>query len=301
MLRTGFPDRRHSEAELRRTVRGRALPIAAAGSAGAGSRAQGVYSMQKQSFVVFDFDGTLSTLRCGWEQIMQPMMLEMICPDGPCPPELEARVAAYIDQSTGIQTVRQMQWLAGQVEQSTGRARDAWYYKEQYNQRILRLVAEKQQRVLEGRASVSDFLIEGAAAFLQALRDRGCRLFLASGTDDADVKAEARFLGLDSCFERIKGAPPGSFSCSKEQILRELMPETGAGAELSVIGDGKVEIALARRSGALAVGIASNEAARRGVDARKRRRLEAAGADVIFGDFTQKEALVALIMREALT
>ena len=74
--------------------------------------------MQKQSFVVFDFDGTLSTLRCGWEQIMQPMMLEMICPDGPCPPELEARVAAYIDQSTGIQTVRQMQWLAGQVEQS---------------------------------------------------------------------------------------------------------------------------------------------------------------------------------------
>lgn len=28
--------------------------------------------------VLFDFDGTISTLRCGWESVMKPLMLEMI-------------------------------------------------------------------------------------------------------------------------------------------------------------------------------------------------------------------------------
>ena len=27
---------------------------------------------------VFDFDGTLSTLRCGWEEVMGPLMVEYI-------------------------------------------------------------------------------------------------------------------------------------------------------------------------------------------------------------------------------
>lgn len=27
---------------------------------------------------VFDFDGTISTLRCGWEEVMEPLMLECI-------------------------------------------------------------------------------------------------------------------------------------------------------------------------------------------------------------------------------
>ena len=255
--------------------------------------------MQKQSYVVFDFDGTISTLRCGWEQIMQPLMLEMICPDGNYSPELEARVAAYIDQSTGIQTAYQMQWLAEQVEQATGVARDVWYYKDQYNQRILQYVAEKKQQILDGKATADDFLMDGAVDFLKALKDRGCQLFLASGTDDVDVKEEARFLGVDSYFDCIKGAPAGSFGCSKEQVLQDLVSQAADGAELSVFGDGKVEIALGKRVGALSVGIASNEIARHGIDEHKRRRLEAAGADVIFGDFTQLETLVALVMREA--
>ena len=25
---------------------------------------------------IFDFDGTCSTLRCGWERVMEPLMLE---------------------------------------------------------------------------------------------------------------------------------------------------------------------------------------------------------------------------------
>ena len=39
--------------------------------------------------VLFDFDGTISTLRCGWESVMKPLMLEMI--SGGCDPETHRR------------------------------------------------------------------------------------------------------------------------------------------------------------------------------------------------------------------
>ena len=63
--------------------------------------------------VLFDFDGTLSVLREGWEGVMVPMMLEMISPEGARLGEIEPEVCAYVDRSTGILTIRQMEWLAG--------------------------------------------------------------------------------------------------------------------------------------------------------------------------------------------
>jgi hypothetical protein len=57
-------------------------------------------------------------------------------------------------------------------------------------------------------------------------------------------------------------------------------------------GDGYVEIEDTRRVGGIAVGVASNEATRQGIDAWKRERLIQAGADVIIPDFSQHEALI---------
>ena len=50
---------------------------------------------------LFDFDGTISVIRRGWENIMIPMMVEMICDGQPSTPEIEAEVADYVDRSTG--------------------------------------------------------------------------------------------------------------------------------------------------------------------------------------------------------
>lgn len=252
--------------------------------------------MQKERYVVFDFDGTISTLRCGWEGVMRPMMLEMLCPGGEYGAQLIRKVDEYIDSSTGIQTAYQMQWLAEEVKKATGAAEDVWFYKDCYNRRILSLVEEKRRRIISGTAKPEDFIIAGAVEFLRELKANGCRLFLASGTDDADVKEEARFLGVDGYFELIKGAPSGEFGCSKEQVMRGLIENAGADAEMTVFGDGKVEIMLGKELGAKAVGIASDEAERRGVDERKLTRLSAAGADAIFGDFTDKARLLELVM-----
>ena len=82
--------------------------------------------------VLFDFDGTVSTLRCGWEAVMKPLMLEMISGGKPYGEELEREVETYISESTGIQTIHQMKWLASTVRERGNNPNapdDPWWYK----------------------------------------------------------------------------------------------------------------------------------------------------------------------------
>jgi hypothetical protein len=60
-------------------------------------------------------------------------------------------------------------------------------------------------------------------------------------------------------------------------------------------GDGYDEIEDTTAVGGVAVGVASNEAARSGIDEWKRRRLIAAGADIIVPDFREGSHLLAYL------
>jgi hypothetical protein len=60
-------------------------------------------------------------------------------------------------------------------------------------------------------------------------------------------------------------------------------------------GDGYVEIEDTKAAGGIAVGVASNEAIRSGIDEWKRRRLIAAGADIIVPDFREGGQLLAYL------
>ena len=246
--------------------------------------------------VVFDFDGTISTLRHGWENAMKPMMLELISGGKPWDKALEAEVDAYIDESTGIQTIYQMQWLAERVHKggaNPGAPTDPWWYKDEYNRRLMETVRGRVDAVRRDPARREDFLMAGSLAFLSSLRERGVKLYAASGTDHADVLNEMDALGVRELFDVVAGAPERQADCSKEKVIAELMARDGlAGPEVCVIGDGKVEIRLGRQAGMRTVGLASDEDARRGVNPAKRRRLVAAGAEVIAGDFTDADALL---------
>ena len=68
-----------------------------------------------------------------------------------------------------------------------------------------------------------------------------------------------------------------------------------SGAELLTFGDGYVEIENTAAVDGLAVGVASNEAERRGIDAWKRQRLIEAGADIIIPDFREHQALLSYL------
>ncbi len=248
--------------------------------------------------VLFDFDGTVSTLRCGWEAVMKPLMLEMISGGKPYGAELEKEVEDYISESTGIQTIHQMKWLAAEVHRR-GNAptapTDPWWYKGEYNRRLMESVSRRVESLKTGEVPNTAYLIAGSEAFLKALCDRGVKLYVASGTDHPDVCAEAAALGLDKYFTLIAGAPVGEENCSKEKVMAQLLETEGLhGDEVAVIGDGKVEIRLGSEAGARTIGLATNER-EGGVDAVKRERLIKADADIIAGDFTEKEELLAFL------
>ena len=255
---------------------------------------------------LFDFDGTLSTIRQGWEGIMQPMMVEMICEGAEVPPErraaIEREVAEYVDRSTGILTIRQMEWLAEAVRRHglSRRPRSPREYKAIYNQRLLQPVRERLGRLARGELTADELMIAGARRFLEGLQAHGVILYLASGTDHVYVLEEAEALGIASLFRGgIYGALDESEAHDKARIIQRILDAHALhGAELAVIGDGPVEIREAKARGALAIGVASDEVRRRGWNARKRQRLIQAGADLLIPDFTRGEVLLRLLLGE---
>ena len=213
--------------------------------------------------VLFDFDGTISTLRCGWEKVMKPLMLEMISGDRGWNEALEREVDDYINESTGIQTIHQMKWLAETVKargMNPDASDDPWWYKGEYNRRLMESVSKRVQNVKDGNMPRENYMIRGSEEFLKALKERGVKLYVASGTDHPDVLNEVAALGLTDYFTFIAGAPVAAESCSKEKVIADLMEKEGLrGADFAVIGDGKVEIRLGHEAGARTIGLASDE------------------------------------------
>lgn len=238
---------------------------------------------------LFDFDGTLSVIRHGWETIMTTVMLESICEDQEPPPNIVAEVTQYIDRSTGILTILQMKWLAQAVQRYgiAKQRRSPSAYKRIYLDRLLQPVYERLASLDESQASRAAWMVAGAGDFLKQLHQRGVKLFLASGTDQEYVEREAEALGLAELFAgQIYGAQGDAEDDSKERIIRRILVEQKlAGRELLVVGDGPVEISAARQAGALALGVACLESDRTSLDPRKRQRLVEAGADLITSNF----------------
>ncbi len=240
---------------------------------------------------VLDFDGTLSTLRCGWEKVMRPMMVEFISGGNASDTELaeiEKLVVKYIDESTGIQTIAQMKWLHETVRAyglNPNAPQDIWDYKAEYNKRLMENVMQRRADVQSGRVPRERYLIRGAEAFLKLLQAHGVEIYAASGTDTADVRAEAAVLGLAEYFTAIEGAEPHSENCSKEAVISSLLSRNRGTCGMLVCGDGKVEIRLGQEAGALALGIASNEETGEGMNPAKLERLQTAGAHAIVADF----------------
>lgn len=250
----------------------------------------------KLKVALFDFDGTISALRHGWEEIMEPLMLEMIAGSTQIDKGLIKEVKEYIYQSTGIQTYYQMKWLVDAVKRygrNNSASNDPWWYKAEYNRRLMEPVEKRKDSILSRQKSNTDFLMKGSEEFLKALTDSGIEIYVASGTDDPDVKKEAEVLGLSKYFIEIAGAPLKKADCSKEAVLRKLVEDKRLkGPEVVVIGDGKVEIALGREVGAITLGIASDEEKLCGINPIKKGRLVKAGAHAIVGDFENRNEIL---------
>ena len=242
---------------------------------------------------VFDFDGTLSLVRTGWQQVMADLIVAVLgaTPAGHDEVVLRAQSAEAVFGLAGRPTIVQMEWLADQVRQRGGAPLDPEAYKADY---LLRLKDDVHHLadLRAGRVPASQLRVPGALEFVAALSGRHITCAIASGTDEASVREEADALGFGPLITEIRGARADGLD-AKRVLVERLTAEHQLGpGELAVFGDGRMEMVCARAAGGLAVGVASDEVARHGVNDNKRALLIAAGADAIVPDFSQPAALL---------
>ena len=250
-------------------------------------------------FAIFDFDGTISLIREGWQHIMIPMMVDilMATPEHESRDEILKTVRTFVANTTGKQTIYQMIQLAEEVEKRGGTPEDPITYKEQYHDLLMDRIIDRLNGLRGGKLHPEEMAVPGAFEALRLITQTGIVCFLASGTDEKYVFDEAALLGISPYFQGIYGAQDDYKAFSKRMVIQRIIQENHlSGPELVALGDGYVEIEDAKAAGGIAVGLATDEATRSGIDSWKRDRLIASGADVILPDFLPFPALWEYLM-----
>jgi phosphoglycolate phosphatase len=252
------------------------------------------------SHVLFDFDGTLSLIRQGWPEIMTPMFAELLPPlPGETPEQRLQLCHEDIMRLNGKQTIYQMIQLAERIKERGGTPREPLWYKHEYLRRLDLRIHDRVEGLRRGTLRQDDLLVYGARAMLETLHRRGLPLYLASGTDEHCVKAEAELLDLPRYFGRhIYGAVDDYRKFSKKMVIERILRENAIrGDQLLSFGDGYVEIENTKEVGGFAVAVASDEAHNGSgqFDEWKRQRLLGVGADVVVPDFRDVQGLIGCI------
>lgn len=250
---------------------------------------------------VLDFDGTISLIREGWQGVMISYFVQELLaqPDATKhdPADIEHTVREFITLHTGKQTIYQCIALAQEVSRLGGSPQDPQAYKDEYHRRLLVQIQSRLDGLRAGTLDPEPFTVPGSYALLDMLKRHGLTLCLASGTDEHYVLEEARLLGVDHYFEgRIYGAQRDYQSFSKKMVIERILRENDLhGSSLLGFGDGYVEIENIAQAGGYAVGVASDEAQRQGIDEWKRERLILAGAHLIIQDYRDIQPLERLL------
>lgn len=255
----------------------------------------------RASHVVFDFDGTLSLLRQGWPRTMLSMFMEILEPlDGEDRDALERELIAEILGFNGKQPIYQMRAFVGRVESRGAVAESPEGYLAQYAKRLRQGINARIDSIRGGDAPPDAYVLHGARALLEHLRDRGFTLYLLSGTNEDFVREEAELLGLTQFFSAgLHGGTPDPKDFSKERVYDQIMREAGiTGENLLSFGDGPVELRATMERGGLPIAVASDETNNGSgrIDPDKHEVLTAAGAAAVIPDYRDAIALIDRIL-----
>jgi len=192
-----------------------------------------------------------------------------------------------------------MMQFAERVKERGGTPQEPLWYKHEYLRRLNQKIADRLTGLKNGSISAEKHLVFGSINLMENLKQRGLKMYLASGTDEQFVKAEAELLGLTKYFgEHIYGAKDDYKSFSKKMVIDRLLKDNGIdGRKLLAFGDGYVEIQNTKEVGGLAVAVASDEACNGSgkIDEWKRNRLVGVGADVVIPDYRDAGPLLRKI------
>jgi phosphoglycolate phosphatase-like HAD superfamily hydrolase len=247
---------------------------------------------------LFDFDGTLSLVRAGWESVMVPMMVELLLDlnSGETEDELRAIVEEFVGHLTGRQTIYQMMEFAEQMKKRGGKPLEPLEYKHIYHDRLMEKIKDRREGLQAGRIAPDELIVPGGRRLVEALKERGLTLYLASGTDQQFMREEAALLGVDRYFDGVYGALDDYKSFSKKILIEKLIRESEfAGEEFLGFGDGFVEIQNVKEVGGVAVGVATDEPYCVEMNPVKRKRLMEVGADWIVPNFNAHSELLSAL------
>jgi phosphoglycolate phosphatase len=252
-------------------------------------------SAAEAKVVIFDFDGTLSLIRSGWMEVMVPMCVEELAllGTGESKEQLKAAVEEFVWRLTGKETIYQMMALADAVRARGGVPAEPLAYKKRYLDHLTLRIGDRLSALREKRVDPARYLVPGSRRLLEELTARGLILYLASGTDHANVREEAELLDVAHFFgPRIFGAQEDLKSFSKAILVQRILSQAGfRAAELLVFGDGYVEIEEVKKAGGTAIGVATAEPDCISADEWKRQRLIQVGADFIVPNYLQLDEL----------
>jgi phosphoheptose isomerase/phosphoglycolate phosphatase-like HAD superfamily hydrolase len=248
---------------------------------------------------LFDFDGTVSLIREGWQEIMIPYFTEVLSDihGAEAEEEIKACVRDFVDLLTGKQTIFQCIRLDEEVQKRGGPKREPVLYKNEYLRRLMLRIKDRREGLANGSIDPDTYRVPGCVDLFEALRSKGVKLYLASGTDEPQVIEEARLLRLDGYFDGgIFGAADADTDCSKERVIKRILSENRlSGSQLLSFGDGYVEIGLVKAAGGYSVAAATDERRKKGVNEWKRDRLLKAGADAVVPDFSRAGKLIKFL------
>jgi phosphoglycolate phosphatase-like HAD superfamily hydrolase len=245
---------------------------------------------------MLDFDGTISLIRAGWHPILIGLFVEHLwnTPKGKLisEAELERIAKSNIELNIGKQPIYQTYSLVKVIQELGGKPESPERYLEIYYKELFEIVRHRHEQLRAG-LDPKELTVPGTFELLEMLRRRGLKLYLVSGTEEEYLREDVPLLRLTDYFDGgIYGGQKDPAAFSKAMIVDKILRENGiSGSELIGFGDGHTETKDVKNVGGFAVGVASNETARQGIDLWKRDQLLRAGADWIIPDFSDVQQI----------
>lgn len=237
--------------------------------------------------IVLDYDGTLTTLRKGWDIILSDYARQKINPLGLESAGLEDEIrhlCAHAGGTTPKQLVSRLMAIMDKMNLiDKSEIKSIEFYAKDYADHFQVMIDERVKRFATESES---YVIKAVRPMLDFISTKNTLNYIVTGSCEIAVKEELHKLEMMHHFERVYGASLEMDGNLKLDAMNEIMARHSLSpCEILVIGDGSTETRAAAELELPAIGIASDEHSG-GLCAKKRDMLAELGAHAIIADYS---------------
>ena len=242
--------------------------------------------------LVLDYDGTLTTLRKGWDVILSDYARKKINPYNKECDSLESEILELTDHAGGTTPKQLMNRLIALIQKMNLRPQEeintVEYYAKEYADHFQTMINDR----LENFSSASEsYVISHVRPMLDFISAQETHNYIVTGSCEIAVKDELAKLQMDHFFSRVYGASLEMEGNLKLDAISEIMDRHSLKpCEILIIGDGSTEMRAAKELNLPAIGIASDEH-NGGLCEKKRQLLKGLGAHAIIADYSNFQSV----------